>query len=208
MATKTDIANVSLRRISEPRINDLDSDTTEEAIKARDVYDHLRKRLLRSHPWNFAVKRVELAQSSTAPAFGYDYAYPLPSGFLRVVSVHASDSTRDQIEYKIETVTISGTDTRCIVTNASDVYLRYIYDVENVSLMDESFQDALAEALARDLALSMDHPANKVELLEMKAKKALSYAKSVDGIEDFPDAMPEGSWTTSRDSRWNDGGYR
>jgi len=51
------------------------------------LYPDERDSLLRSHPWNCATKRALLAPLSDAPVFGYGAAFPLPSDFLRLLSV-------------------------------------------------------------------------------------------------------------------------
>lgn len=38
-------------------------------------------------PWRSLTKRKALAPSDTAPEFGFEYAYPLPTNFARVVEV-------------------------------------------------------------------------------------------------------------------------
>jgi len=43
-----------------------------------------RQEALRAHPWNFARGTAKLAKSATAPLFGYDSKFPLPTDFLRL----------------------------------------------------------------------------------------------------------------------------
>lgn len=91
MASETGIVNIALARISVERISSLDSGSTKQARVARDLFDEARDELLRMHTWSFATKRVELAQatgSGATPAFGFDYAYNVPSDLLRIISVH------------------------------------------------------------------------------------------------------------------------
>ena len=88
-ASEVQICNVALRKLGARRITAL-TDDTEEAKSCTDVFDRLRDKLLRIHPWNFATKRAALAVSTTSPAWGYDNAYPLPADCLRITSVDTS----------------------------------------------------------------------------------------------------------------------
>ena len=57
MGASTDvvIANLALRHIGQKAITSLTDATDPVAVKVNDVYASLRKKLLRAHPWNFAV---------------------------------------------------------------------------------------------------------------------------------------------------------
>lgn len=200
MPTSTDIVNVALRRIGATRIASLSTDGTKEAIAARDLYDEARRELLASHAWNFATKRQRLQSSVVAdiadtPAAGYAYAYVLPEEALRLVSVHASESDDVEVPYKLEFQEDSD---RVILCDATEIYIKYIFDLEDANVMGAVFRDALAWRLARDLAAALAKSASTAELAAGQFARQLSRAKSVDGVEDYPDRMAEGSWATSR----------
>ena len=100
MPAVTDIVNKSLRMIGATRITSL-TDGSTNANAANDIYTEVRDELLRSHPWNFATKRAKLAQSATTPTFEFDYAYPLPSDWIRTVSVHDNDPRYGTLFYPL-----------------------------------------------------------------------------------------------------------
>lgn len=196
MATKTDIVNIALRRIGAERISNLDTDASKAAVAARDLYDEARKDLLNLHNWNFAVKRTSIAKSATAPAFGWDNAYPLPEDHIRLISVHPTDDDLATVEYRLE---YQSSDDRVIVSDAtSPIYIKYIFDMEDVNLMSAAFRDGLALRLARDLAAALSKSSAAAQLADAAYAKALSRAKSIDGVEDYPDRMADGSWLTAR----------
>ena len=198
MATKTSIANIAIGRIGSTRITDIDVDTSNEAIKARDLFDDARDDVLRAHTWNFATRRQKLAQLVEKPEFGYDFAYTLPTGFLRVVSVHGSDQLRDHIEYKLENIDVASTGTQVLVSNWNQVYLRYIVRVTDVNLMTPDFRQCFAYYMASDLALGIKKSQSLSDKMFVRYKRKLASAKSVDGIEDFQDEFPDSSWVTAR----------
>ena len=195
MATSTDIVNIALRRIGGNRISSLQSDTSKEAVTARDVYDEARRDLLNLHNWNFAAVRVQLTASATAPAFGWDYAYILPADFIRLISVHPHDDDDAGVEYRLE---FQSSDDRVLLSNSNQIYIRYVHDLDDANVMSAAFRDVLAWRLAREFAGALSKSAAAADSASNELRRALSRAKSIDGVEDFPERMAEGDWTTSR----------
>ena len=195
MATPTDIVNIGLRRCGATRISNLSSDTSKEAVMARDVYDEARRDILNLHNWNFAIKRDQLTASATEPEFGWDYAYPLPADFIRMVSAHPIDDDTASIEYRLEH---QDGDDRVILTDSNQIYIRYVFDQEDANIMSAAFRDVLAWRLAREFAAGLSKSTSAAELADAAYRRALSRAKSIDGVEDFPEAMADGTWITSR----------
>ncbi len=196
MPSETDVVNVGLRLVGASPITSL-TDGSESANAANDIYTEVRDDLLRSHPWNFATKRQKLAQSSTTPTFEFDYAYPLPSDWLRTVSVHDNDAGYSTVLYRMED--ISGQ--RAIVTSASEVWLRYIYQVTDPNLMPADFRRALALSIARDLAVPLASSNTLQDQLSKAADRAIARARSSDAMGSFPELRPRGSWASSRGGR-------
>ena len=85
MATPIDsdvaLCNRFLTRIGANQIQSLDQETKEARV-CKANFDYLRDDVNSAHAWGFAIKRVELAQSSEAPVYGATYAYTLPDDFL------------------------------------------------------------------------------------------------------------------------------
>lgn len=197
MPSDTDIANVALRLVGQTTITSLtDGSTTANVLD--DLYTEVLDDLLRSHPWNFATKRVQLAQSSTAPTFEFDHAYALPADWLRTVSVHDNDAGHGTVLYRMEQV--GGQN--AIVASSDAIYLRYIHRVTNPNLMSADFRRAFQLALARDLAIPLASSNTMQEQFSREATRVLARARSADAMGGFPELRPRGSWATSR------GGFR
>lgn len=196
MPSSTEIVNAALRRIGGSRINSLTDGSTNGNI-ASDLYTEVRDDLLRGHPWNFATKRRKLARSSTAPAFEFDHAYPLPSDWLRTISVHDNDAGHGTILFRVEIVE----DQRCIVTSSDEVYLRYVYRVTDPNLMTADFRTAFSYALARDMAIPVASSNTLQNQMAGLAERRLSKARSTDAMGGFPELRPRGSWASSRGGR-------
>lgn len=199
IATDEDVVNLALSRVGAKSISTLASDSTVEAVQARIVYYNARDTLMRSHPWNFITLRVELTDSGTDPVFGWDNGFLLPSDFLRLISVHATNDNQDQIPYRLEKQDISSTLTDVLLINSSTCWIRYVYLETDPAKWAADFQDALAWLIASELALVLPVSVTKYEVLEKRASRTLTFAKSVDGQEDYPERIPDGSWVTDRE---------
>ena len=196
MPSEIEIINVALRKIGAETI-DARTDGSANAEKVDDIYDEVRDALLRSHPWNFATKRQKLARLSTAPTFGFDYAYGVPSDWLRTISVHDNDAGVSTMNYRMEQVA----NQRCIVADAEDCYMRYVAQVTDPNLMAADFRRALIVNLAMDLALPIASSNVMMKAMTEEFGPVLAKAKSTDAMGGFPEPRPRGSWADSR------GGY-
>lgn len=143
MSTSVDIANFALGRLGAERILSLTQDT-ENAILANLHYEQTVRQVLRSHPWNCCKTRDTLTRLSDAPAFGYKYAYQLPIGFLRALTVNNANSEADHDKWKVEGETL--------LTDETSVQLVYVYYEEDATKYDALLVDALAVKLASKMA--------------------------------------------------------
>ena len=133
------------------------------------------------------------------PTFGWDGAYEVPDDFLRAVSIHPSDDDHASIPYRLEHMSLPGGTKRVIVVRMDTrLYLRYVADIQEYNLMTATFRNALSWRLARDFAMTLGRPQNFLDFAHKNYKSELSQAKSLDGVEDYPEPLPAGSWITSR----------
>jgi hypothetical protein len=185
--SSTDICNLALDLLSAGTVQDIEtpSNATEELLQR--WYGLTRKKLLREHPWNFAIRRAQLAASSTAPAFGYNKQYPVPADFVRLLtindSVYTSDVPAPSSHYKVENNHIL---TSNLFADASVLNITYVSDFTTVSQMDPLFVDLLAYEIAVGVAYKLaESQANVQRVAEILRQKS-ALAKAVDGQEDPP----------------------
>lgn len=184
MASTVEICNLALRLLGARRITSLD-DNSEEARACNDVFEFLRDDLLRSHPWNFATVRASIAASSEAPAWGYDFSYPLPTTSLRILEV------RTYLDWEVED--------GAIVTNESaPLYIRYTKRITDSNAFDSSFTKTLAAYIAFELAERITNSSRKRQLAFDEYQTYLKKAKMVDAQESTPKTLDDGSWVDSR----------
>ena len=170
MATNVQIVNAALIRLGVDVINSLNQSNNRNSIIANAIFDMTRQELLRLHPWNFAVKRLSLASTVDAPAFGYAYQYPLPVDCLRVLRL--SDIETD---YKLE----GG----YILTDSSTCDIIYIRDVIDCGQFDSLFQEVFVAKLTAVMAPTLTDNSNTAQFIQV-FETTLRTAKQIDGQED------------------------
>lgn len=170
MASQVGIANLALGHIGEPPITNFDEGTV-AATTVSVFFGQTVDETLRDHPWNFAVKRQQLARLGSAPAFGWLYQYQLPSDFLRSLQVN-ENKTPHQIEGRV------------IVTDNTLCQLRYISRVEDTTIFDPMFVSALAARLAYNISMPITQSeAIKAQMWQLYLQK-ISMARDVDAQEE------------------------
>lgn len=187
MPSETDCLNDALGQIGAAKITSMEDGST-NANACKIFYPSLRDGLIRSHHWNFAIKRVELALDTTAPTFGFAYAYTLPPDNLKVLDYGgASPSTatfpyalwpgsRYRPYYKIE----SGK----LLSNDGQAWVVYLRRVTNPDEWDALFYQVVATQLASKLAAAIPKDMKKAaELLSQAVNVLLPLALASDGQE-------------------------
>lgn len=171
--TEVEVCNLALTELGEDAITSLDDDS-DRARVCKKFYGPSRNATLRAHPWNFALKRAQLAQLATAPAWGFSYAYQLPSDCLRVLRFDV-----DGAVWRIEA--------RTLVTNESEAKVLYIAETIDPNLFDATFADTLAAHLAWRLAYTVTGKRNLGAQMWELYKQRLAAARTADGMEGVPE---------------------
>lgn len=142
--SETSLCNRSLGRIGSKRIDSVENDTSLEAVLCRLHYEPTRDGLQRSYYWRFASARSELTQDSDFEDFEWDNQFELPADFLRFKSIYEEDgATSRNRRHAIEG--------QRILTNLSEVSLRYVKKVTDVTEFDSLFTEVLVLQLALKL---------------------------------------------------------
>lgn len=168
-SSDTEICNNALILIGQVLITSMTEDS-KAARTCNFYYNIARKAVLRSHPWNFAIKRKKLASLPDAPVFDFTYAFQLPSDALRILNTNDKNDT-----WRIEGQTL--------VSYSSSVEVLYIADITQTGLFDDMFDEALAARIA--LAIAMPLADSRTIRSDMKElyKERMTEARSADGQE-------------------------
>ena len=191
MASIVDIANNALNILGASTISSLTEDTKNARI-CNQRFENVRNRVFRSHPWNCLIKRVQLAQNSTAPVIEYTYAYALPSDFLRVLKIHngTTDSVASDMPYKVEG--------KNIITDEATVYLVYVSKDTDPNNYDSYLYEVLAYQLAADMAYGITNNATLAKNLLADADEKLRESRFVDAVENSTDTVEANEFTDAR----------
>jgi len=188
MASVVDICNEAMDLLGAATITSL-TENSKEARLCNRRFETVRDQVLRSHPWNIAITRKQLAQDSEAPAFGFTYQYTLPTNpyCLRVLSfwnvnvdsdVSAYDS---QVMYKIEG--------RKILSNEGTCRIVYVGRITDTEQYDSSLRHAVATKLAAETAYAITGSNSVGQQMYQLYEIALQEARSMDAQEGYPEKI-------------------
>lgn len=188
-SSKTEIANLALGFLGYGNeIQDLDSDTSEEARACLRFYDTARDLLFGTHPWPFIVKFATPALLEEDPTTEWQYSYQLPSDYISMRRiVDQRNAPRDaQSAYAVHG--------SALYTDVDDVEIEYNYRNESVTQYPAAFCIALGRLLASYIAPRLVGGLQGAQLsaaMEQMFQRDLTYAMATSGNSDSPDVPPD-----------------
>lgn len=206
MSSPVEIANRALQKLGAKRISAF-ADGSANARAVQTCYDVLRQAELRKHRWSFAIQRFSLAADATAPLFGRQNRFQVPTGFLKMIDpdpdwnyVGTMGGTivgnNTQSMYQFSDYAIEG---GYILTDASaPLNIRAVMNIEDCNLMDPLFREALAAKMAEEMCEEITQSNAKKESARTDYKEAVAEAKKANGIELPPQEAPLDTFITAR----------
>ncbi len=182
--SELDICNSALAKLGAEKIQSL-TDQNKRARLCNQQYKPNRDKLLRMHPWNFAIKRVTLNPLVSSPPFGPLNEFQLPSDLIRIYKLFNQENI-----HKKEQDTL--------VSSDGTIDLIYIFKVENVALMDVSFQELLALMLAADISYALIQSNTLTQSLWAQYREERKEIRSFSSQESFPDSLQPDTFTDAR----------
>lgn len=153
MASEIEICNMALSRIGNSRFINSLSEKSKEAEQCNLHFNHCRDTVLSDFPWNFASKRVALADTNNPPP-DWKFAYSYPTDCLKAIAIVQAGQKYQQPNNAINFMVGSdenGTG-KLIYSDQPQAWLQYVASVTDVNMFDSLFIDALAWRLAGELA--------------------------------------------------------
>lgn len=145
----------------------------------------------RSHDWNCLKKRVDISASiTTAPAWGFTYAYSVPADYLGWLRV---DESAGAYDYKKVG--------RTVHTDATSVLIEYVARTENTDLFDSLFVEALVMRLAAYLVpgLGGEGAEQKAQNLRLWHERVvIPAARFADSMEQSTVVLDSNTWMDAR----------
>ena len=212
--TETIICNRALARIgSKPNIENIESDTTLEATRAAQFYVSTRDALLRSHPWRFAVGRIDLVSNwVTATAYTTDqyvwedsvlykcaiphtsgtFATDLASVYWTAITARPAFQWTYAYELPVDFMRnrsfYDQTETYALegsqlLTDETAVELLYVKQITDPTKFDSLFAEVLVLQLAHHLAMSLSQDKELRLEIANELAIAMAHVRTVDKQE-------------------------
>lgn len=163
--TAISIASNALQLIGDSPISSF-QDQGAGATVAKAFYETSYVALLAIHPWKFAKRKISLNQLTEKPLNSYDYAYQLPTDYIKVIT------TYPVLDYDIYQDKI--------YTNANKLDLDYVARVDE-SFLPPLYREALEFYLASKWAIPVTENATNAGVYANFFKDAMKKAKVDDG---------------------------
>lgn len=184
----TSLANRALDLVGKDIFLDIETSTSADARLVKRNYEPVLLRCLRKSDWPFALSRQSLNPDTVAPVNEFQYAYELPSDFVKLTR------TFDKwICYKME-------GTKRLVCNEQTLTVLYVNNKTLIdpSTMDPSFAEYFSHELAIALTYKLSDSINLRKELEQKALTLFEEAAAMHSQEGTDDPLPESPWITAR----------
>lgn len=173
--TDVDICNRALSRLgTRATISALDENSA-EARTASIWYAATRDVLLRSHDWNFARRRVVLAEQGAAPT-GWIFRYALPVDCVRLLRLASATPDRASVRFEVAGDATS----RFVLCDEPAAEAVYTARVDDPNLYDAGFASALVDQLAAHIAYPITQKTEMAVRLAQMARAALADAMAAD----------------------------
>jgi hypothetical protein len=191
-ASVISICSNALLRVGADPINAFtDGNGANEIARGRlceNLWPSIRDSLLRSHPWNCAVKREKLAPLSAVPAFNYTKQFQLPADWLRTLDIN--DVPTNDYDFRME----GGK----ILVNTDVLNLRYIFRNEEPSSWDALLIECAELQMAAAIAYPLTKSMSLKQELRAEAARLLKQARAVDGQEESQQTFGDSPLLNSR----------
>ena len=198
MATDaTGTCNMALSLLGDKRILDFGETDTKEGRYCKLFYEQTRDEVIAQSGVEFRVATKRdgpLSAVSDEPSFGWDFAYQVPSGTMRILSIINDDGDIvSPAEWHREG--------DLILTNEETIHVLYIAQIESAEKFTPSLARAIYTLLAAKMAIALLGGKNGIEvnrtLLQEYEVVALPNAKSANAAEGFIEKEAgEATWTT------------
>lgn len=193
-----DVCNTALIRIGEYPLDTLTEDVDAKARKAQDAcnstYENAIDEVLTDFDWSCARARKTITADATAPDFGWDYRYALPSSpyCLKVVQIE------DKPSYRIEG--------RYILTDQeTSINLTYTKRITDETELDPILRQAIALKIALKVARFIAPSETLRGAIADEYRETVLRAKAANQAADYNTDEKENSLSTGN-TEWIDAG--
>jgi len=178
----TDIINAALLRLGEKAIDDINDPNDRDARIMAILYSGTKNEVLSVFPWNCAITRARLtADEDVDNLTEYTYAYELPDDVIRILDIDGDNTIAYRIEGNYIFTGHAG------ATTPGQAVIRYIQNLEDVSLWDEILEETMVARLAEKACMRISSNINLTAYLQKEYITLLTIAQQGAAQEDKED---------------------
>lgn len=185
-----EICNLALARIGSTSFIDSLEEATAEAQVCRVLYPQARDAQLQASDWSFALRRAELVRLPGFERSGWGAAFALPPDCLVPRSIF-SGLRNPRMDQAVPWTIEEGADQRILLCDLDAAELQYTARITAPTLLPPLFVDALAWAMACELAIAIPVKEGIEARARQQHQLALSRAIAADLNQGQPDPPPE-----------------
>lgn len=138
---------------------------------------------------------MELSYDADASIpFEYDYAFPLPSDFLRMIRTSIEAEGFADGDWRVENGTLGSV----LMCNDDTLKIEYVARIEDVSRFDPLFVEVLAKMLAVKMCMRLTDNAALKGALSQELKDIAPMARYADATDSTPREITADAWLLSR----------
>lgn len=167
--SKVKLWNLALAKVGGGTVES-ESEDTRQRKACSAIHDQIRDEILETHVWGFAKGRVQLAETSANPDFGWTYSYQLPVDCLQPRRLE------DDGAYDIE-----GDE---LLTESSPAQLHYTKSITDMAKVSPSFAALFAHRMGIELAGSLTKNDQKRRDLIDEYAEVVDWHTGVEGAGD------------------------
>jgi len=189
--TKTKIVNRAFTKVGSRAAVNIDTDDTEEARVALNLYDIALEEILSDTLWTFATKRALLATTTDTVLFNVDderlnVVYQRPADALRIFEV--SDTAADWYEEEDK-----------IISDTAGLGVRYVFLNTDPATYKPYFASAFSDLLAAHMAFPLLNSRSITgDLYDIYEKISLPKAKAENAQTGTAKEVDDNYWLNAR----------
>lgn len=182
----TEICNLALYELGAAPIDDLDTDDSKNALACQDLYQQACDTVIEKHDWNCARTRKSLAEDATAPEWGWDYRYQIPTTpkMLRLIEIE------DDPKYTIE-------DGYILCDVEDEINILYAGRITDPTKLTPWIITCIALQLAVLACLRLTNSRGMKQDLEARLARAEMDAKAAGQAQEYTDESKENEGATN-----------
>ena len=193
---KIEIINRALLKLGEAPLSSLSDTAFGRSYEI--IYEDMKKLLLSSYPWRFAVKKMHIAHD--AKKYDGYYVYRLPQDFLLLLKVFEEGADECSVlshqvcgGYEIVGKTI-------VCYTKKGIAVEYVSAVDDDKNFPPLFREALAAKIAAELAMRLKQSVNLKQVFDTEFYNFIRQAELNNEIEKDVEILPDSSWVNIRET--------